>query len=161
MKGAVLLLGLSWLFVGLGACGSENDVTEPSTEELSEAARRCVSGQTRCSGSNVQVCGTNGRWGALIACASGTCANGVCSVCAPGTSRCSGNAVQICGANGQWGGPVTCASGACINGVCSICVPGSSRCSGNAVQICGANGTFGSLVPCAASQVCTAGVCTN
>jgi hypothetical protein len=131
-----------------GDGSSSGAVTDSGTGDAGGEASSCASGSTRCSGDGVETC-VGGQWGAPVACASGTCADGgVCSgACSTGQFQCSGNGVQPCD-NGQWGSPVACVNQTCDNGECTgTCAPGETNpiaCGhcGTDTQTCGAGGAW-------------------
>ena len=121
------------------------DVWDATTGDSGGEAGVCTPTATQCSGNGVQTCGSNGQWGAAVAC-SDTCASGACSgTCTPGSTQCSGNsAVQMC-VSGTWGTPTACTAQACVGGVCTgECSPGTTQCTSDTqVETCGSSGQWG------------------
>ena len=104
----------------------------------------CIPATTQCSGNGVQTCGSDGAWGAALACsASTTCVFGECTgVCGPGQTTCSGTTPQACDASGHWQGGPAC-SGAtpyCSQGSCTVppSPPPSCQVSAAGTTNCGA-----------------------
>ena len=116
------------------ADGMESDCTGSCTP--------CKPGTTQCSGNAVETCGSNGQWGASVACTSQTCVAGTCTgVCGPGQLSCDGLQPQACDSSGQWQNHGAACSGAtafCVDATCTApppsCAPG-----GPGMNDCGAS----------------------
>jgi hypothetical protein len=114
----------------------------------------------------VQTCGSNGNWGAAVACVSQTCVAGVCmGSCAPGSTMCfedAGVHLLGCDSTGNWvPGVAPCCMTSCVAGYCNCtCAPGQTQCTANGVETCTSTGTWSAAVPCV-DQTCKSGACVG
>jgi sulfatase modifying factor 1 len=108
---------------GTGDASTQGDDDDGATGDAGREAGAldggaCASpGLTRCSGaSGVQICGADGTWGAALACATGSCAQGGCVGQTTSASSCDGGGygIDTCGL----GNEVSCCT--------SLEVPGGS-----------------------------------
>jgi sulfatase modifying factor 1 len=66
-------------------------------------ASGCTPGTRQCSGSGVQTCGSNGEWGAIVACGGTTpsCSDGFCASVTGTSCQPGGAGLTNCGASGE------------------------------------------------------------
>jgi hypothetical protein len=139
----------------------EPDTGAGASDSGSPLPSSCVPGETRCDGSQLATCASDGRSWTTAACPSG-CAAGACAVCTPNQRLCEGSTVVQCLPNGQGTQPVTeCADGrVCADGICLDCSPGDRRCNGTVIETCGDDGGWEAGADCAPQGLtCAAGAC--
>lgn len=99
---------------------TQPDTTQPDTTLPDTTPTECSGDDTRCNGTEAQVC-SGGSWVTTQFCTGNTtCQNGDCvatAVCTNGTRRCTGNNVELC-SNGQWMTEQNCPNG-CSNNQCN------------------------------------------
>jgi hypothetical protein len=130
----------------------------------------CTPTATRCSGSDVETCGTDGMWGPGVPCAGSICVAGQCAACNPNSTECTSDTqVATCSMTGAWQASTSCTY-ACVGtvgvvgGNCGgVCVPGTTECSTappNGVSTCSTSGQWDTPVACtAAAPTCSNGMC--
>jgi hypothetical protein len=159
------------------------DVSNPEDTSTPEdtSSGTCVAGQTRCNGSNIEVCAPGGlSWNFIASCPggqscfAGACCSplcgdhdcgpdgcggscGTCSVgfsCQQGFCECKGSCTgKQCGDDGCGNACGECDDGeACVNDKC-VCQP---DCGG---AECGPNGCGGSCGTCGGGEACVEGTC--
>jgi formylglycine-generating enzyme len=96
---------------GSGDAEPGDVVTSDSGDSGSTAS--CTQGTQRCAdGAHVETCGSNGQWGDVWTCATGTCSGGACSGSTTTGTSCpaaGGTGLNTCGAGGS-GGESCCTS---------------------------------------------------
>jgi hypothetical protein len=149
---------------GGGAGGSSSEVPDAAARDAgqpADAAVACTSNEARCSGGRLQTCGSDGRWGAAVACGkrqtcaasngTATCVCAVDPVCAALGNVCASPTAMAACSKDEDGCFFEMSSSTCANGACAgpagqasccanACPSGATKCtSSNALQTCAAS----------------------
>ncbi len=166
-----------------GASSSSGTGTGGSTSSSSGGCSdSCTTGATRCAGSQVQTCGTQGdgclEWSAPADCPTNqTCLGTQCVLacsnkCISGDTQCNAGQLQTCAKQSDgctdWNPATACPSGeTCSGGVCATsctnqCAVGATQCSGPELTTCATqtNGcTDWNPATACPNGTCSAGMC--
>ncbi len=152
-----------------GACVG---ASSPDGDNTSE----CAPDETECVGEQLRRCDTDGNWGELENCPTGTtcnvdqCTSNEEPLCqAAVETRCTDDShMETCDDTGlSWSDPVACDDGQfCIDGSCQLidCQPGmDTACNAEGdVVTCNAQGNgYGAPVACPANTRCEEGICVE
>jgi len=132
--------------------------------ECSNPVPRCVPGERRCNGTEVEECQGDRTWQVIEECPFVCTGEGICGGdCEPDAVRCRPGSVdvrEVCDDEGAWQQQSVCQF-ACVGGACTgSCKPGTGRCTSfDGAQVCNADGSYDA--PSACSLLCLGGACAD
>ena len=153
-------------------------ITGCSDDGSSPGGNQCgTMGELRCTGNQIEICGSDGLWVFSKDCASQSqiCVQGVCTddttvpqTCEPGVSKCVDmTVVHVCTSEGTWRQLADCAAmdQICQDGQCTGCAQGAYRCradDGTSIEQCNGEGMWTFYRDCADSnKICSNGICRD